>query len=271
MNLTKKRKKMHTLIHSQIQLPCLKMTSSSMTRLLTTLLWIVYGYSMTKISLNFFSVLLRYNIHMKSKPILSFWCNLSIHVITTQGRHRTFPASQKVPFCPLPINIHSPEVTSILISVSISWHACELHINEIVQYKVFCVSRFLLTKISRDLFMLLHVSVIFLLMLCSYPLYECTSTDLSFILTLDGHLGCCQFGGYYEECYYEHFCTYLQVDTCTHSSWVYIWKFKRWVIGFNFKRKCRMVFQRWCAILYSYQQCIRILMLHIWHDQSFKF
>lgn len=124
------------------------MTSSSITTLLTTLLWIVYGYSMIKISPNFFSALLRYNIHMKSTPILSFWCNLSIHVITTQGRHRTFPASQKVPFCPLPINIHSPEVTSILISVSISWHACELHINEIIQYTVFCVSRFLLTKIS---------------------------------------------------------------------------------------------------------------------------
>ena len=118
---------------------------------------------------------------MKSTPILNFLYNPSIHVIATQGRHKTFPVSQKVPFCPLPINIHSPEVISTLIFV-ISWPACELHINEIIQYTVFCVSCFLLTKISMTL---IHAVVcISYLILCSCPLYEQISTDTSLILLM---------------------------------------------------------------------------------------
>ena len=79
---------LHSRIYSHIQLLCLKMTSCSMTILLTLLLWIVYGHSMIKIRLIFFSVLLRYNIHMKSTLILSFLLsNWSIHIITIHIIH----------------------------------------------------------------------------------------------------------------------------------------------------------------------------------------
>ena len=122
---------------------------------------------------------------------------------------------------------------------------------------VFCVLCFLLTKVSMTL----------IPCYCMHQLFNTVQLsavwlDLHWYIPypFDGHLGCCQVGSYYEECYYVHSCTYLQVDTCTHFSWICILRFKCLVTVINFKRNCWMVFQSVCAILYSHQQGLSLIL-----------
>lgn len=191
---------------------------------------------------------------MKSIPILFFLHNPSIHVIATQGRHRAFPVSQKVPFCPLPTNIHSPEVnqySDFCYQLACLWIAYKWN------HRVYSLLR--LVFFAHQSLYDTHPCY------CMYQLFN--TAQLSTVrlhlhgyipYPFDGHLGCCQVGSYYEECYYVHSYTYLQVDTCTHFSRTYIWRFKCLVTVI--KRNCWMVFQSVCAILYSYQQGLSLIL-----------
>lgn len=141
--------------------------------------------------------------------------------------------------------------------LSVSWHAGELHINEIIQYTVFCVSCFLLTKISMTL---IHaIACISYLILCSCPLYEQISTDTSLILSMGIWVVASL------EAIMKNATMYI---LALISRWTHVLTSLEYISGgLNaesqwLKETAEWFFQSVCAILYSYQQGLSLSLLN---------